>query len=183
MNSLEKLSCLATIPQHSVSVFTADWIPRVWTKPTACVCNTDNHFKPGNHWVAAYADTLENGWYFDSFGVWPIIPDHISRLRKSFKRLRWNTTHLQSLSSDVCGQYCMIFLYYMSKGLGISKDSVLIKYFSKVSLSHSQCERNKIFLLNCPRDNQYVNSSSDVKLHSYILNSFKLLAKIILNNL
>ena len=121
MNSLEVLSCLAIIPQHSVGVFPADQIPRVWTKPTAYVFNTDNHFKPGSHWVAAYADTLENGWYFDSFGLAPIIPDHINRLRKNCKRLRWNTTHLQSLSSDVCGQYCIMFLYYMSKGLGIEK--------------------------------------------------------------
>ena len=35
--------------------------------------------------------------------------------------MRWNTARLQSDSSKVCGHYCIMFLYYMSIGIGLKK--------------------------------------------------------------
>lgn len=93
----------------------------MWTKPTAFVFNTDDHTKSGMHWVAVYVNESNNGWYFDSYGLPPFVPDHINRLRRNCKHFRWNSIQLQSESSDVCGQYCLMFLYYMSSGLGMEK--------------------------------------------------------------
>ena len=73
------------------------------------------------YWVAFYIDKFSNGLYFDNFGLPPIIPDHINRLRKNCKTFRWNAIQLQNDGSDVCGQYCIMFLYYMSHGLGFNK--------------------------------------------------------------
>lgn len=93
----------------------------MWTKPTAFIVNTDDHTRSGMHWVAMYADKSCSAFYFDSFGLPPFIPDHINRLRKNCKQFRWNNVRLQSDSSDVCGQYCIMFLHYMSAGLGFEK--------------------------------------------------------------
>lgn len=119
MNSLEILKNLSVIDTHTVGVFPADQIPRVWTKPTAFVLNTDDHTKPGMHWVAVHVDKLGNAMYFDSYGIPPFIPEHFNRLRKNCKHFRWNAVQLQSESSDTCGQFCLMFLDYMSSGLGI----------------------------------------------------------------
>ena len=73
------------------------------------------------HCVAFYVDKSSNGLYFDSFGLPPIIPDYINRLRKNCKTFRWNVIQLQNYGSDACGQYCIMFLYYMSHGLGFKK--------------------------------------------------------------
>lgn len=118
MNSLEILRALALIPDHTIGVYPSDMIPETWQIPAALVFNTDNSKKPGTHWVAAYVDRKSSGYYFDSYGIKPYIPDHVMRLRKNCKTLRYNDHQLQSVSSDVCGHFCVMFLYYMACGLG-----------------------------------------------------------------
>lgn len=85
------------------------------------VINTDPHTKPGMHWIAIYVDSSGHGLFFDSYGNPPFVPDHINRLRKNCKTFRWNSLQLQSPLSDVCGQFCIMFLQYMSNGLGFEK--------------------------------------------------------------
>ena len=121
MDSLQILKSLSKIHSHTVGVFPADQIPRVWMRPAAFIVNTDDHTKSGTHWVAIYIDKCSNALYFDSFGLPPFVPDHINRLRKNCKKIRWNNVRLQSDFSDVCGQYCIMFLRYMSEGLGYHK--------------------------------------------------------------
>jgi len=72
------------------------------------------------HWVAIHVDSHGTGHYFDSYGIPPFIPDHIKSLRKNCKRFRWNSKQLQSETSDVCGQFCLMFLHYMTNGLGFN---------------------------------------------------------------
>lgn len=83
--------------------------------------NTDGHTKPGTHWVGIYVSADDDALYFDSYGLPPYIPDHIQRLRKNCKTYRWSSSLLQSATSDVCGQFCIMFLYYMSAGLGFTR--------------------------------------------------------------
>ena len=66
-------------------------------------------------------DSLGDALYFDSYGIPPFVADHIKRLRKNCKQFRWNAVRLQSDSSDVCGQYCLMFLYFMSSGVGFQE--------------------------------------------------------------
>lgn len=73
------------------------------------------------HWVGIYASATGDAWYFDSYGLPPYVPDHIRRLRSNCKTFRWNSTLLQSATSDVCGQFCIMFLYYMSSGMGFTR--------------------------------------------------------------
>ena len=121
MNSLEILQIIANLPCRSMGVSPSDEIPKRWTRPSAMVFNTDGSKKPGSHWVAIYVDDQFRGWYFDSYGIKPYIPEHINRIRKNCKSLRWNVQQLQSYESAVCGHFCVMFLYFLSFGLGFDQ--------------------------------------------------------------
>lgn len=121
MNTLEIHETLRNLPLSTRGVYPADEIPRVWTRPAGLIINTDEHDKPGEHWVAMYVDRDGRGWYFDSYGLPPIIPQHIQRLRRNCKFFRYNLKKLQSDSSDVCGQFCVVFLHFMSCGFGMAR--------------------------------------------------------------
>lgn len=73
------------------------------------IANTHTADKPGEHWVAYYYsdNTLE---FFDSYGNAPTALNMPYRT-KFRKRLIWNTKPLQSWNSDVCGQYCVYYLF------------------------------------------------------------------------
>ena len=86
--------------------------PSAYCRCIPNIVNTDDYTKPGMHWVAFYVDESSNGLYFDSFGLPPIIADHINRLRKNCKTFRWNAIQLQNDGSDVCDQYCIVFILY-----------------------------------------------------------------------
>lgn len=99
-----------------MGVFPADRIVEKWAKPCAFVLNTDNHSRPGLHWLAIYVDKNSNGWYFDSYGRAPFIREHLRVIRKNCRLLRWNTIQLQSLESSNCGHFCVMFLHFLSSG-------------------------------------------------------------------
>ncbi|XP_036150790.1 uncharacterized protein LOC118648558, partial [Monomorium pharaonis] len=106
MNSLEILRALRQLNAKYVGVYPADRLPRVWTRSTAIVANTDNHNQPGEHWVAFYVDERGTGTYFDSYGLPPLDSRFLLRLRRNSAKYRWNTVPLQGLLSQTCGQYC-----------------------------------------------------------------------------
>lgn len=114
MNSLEIFYHLSQLPNHTIRVYPSDMIPKTWEKPAALVFNTDNSKKPGTHWVAVYVDKNSQAWYFDSYGIPPLIPEHVRSLRNNCKTIRHNDQQMQSPASTVCGQFCIMFLYCMT---------------------------------------------------------------------
>ena len=141
MNNVQIRQILSRIPTHAVGVFAADQIPLVWTRPTAFIFNIQRHNKPGLHWVAIFVNKNGDAWYFDSFGVPPYIPDHINRIRRNVRKFRWNFRQLQSGTSDTCGYFCVMFLHYMSVGLGIGH---LLENFSSDLRKNDQIVRNYV---------------------------------------
>ena len=78
--------------------------------PFAFVCNTHDCDKPGQHWIALYVDADRHGAYFCSYGLPPLhgafrvfLNEHCSEWTHTAKRL-------QSPLSNVCGQYCIVYL-------------------------------------------------------------------------
>lgn len=118
MNTLQILAALESIPANFKGVYPADQIPRIWARPAALVFNTDDHNKPGTHWVAIYVNKEGRGLYFDSYGYPPIIKKHAECIRRNCTFFEWNTFRLQNEASYVCGHYCIMFLHFMSSGLG-----------------------------------------------------------------
>lgn len=121
MNTREILQCLQHIKFHTVGVYPADRIPHVWGNPSAFVFNTQKHNQHGAHWVAMYVDKNGVGWYFDSLGKAPHIPDHLRRIQRNCRLFSWNNIRLQSEYSNVCGHYCIMFLHYMCSGMGVAQ--------------------------------------------------------------
>lgn len=159
MDSLEIHRVLVNLPNHTIGVYPSDMIPETWEKPVAFVFNTDNSKKPGSHWVAVYVDKKSRGHYFDSYGLKPYIPDHIARLRKNCKTFRYNDHHLQSISSDVCGHFCIMFLFFMASGIEFqefinlfSRDThqndAIVREFVENVIAQNTTPKNKLAQLN-----------------------------------
>lgn len=132
-----------------------------WPRPYALIVNTDNHDKPGLHWVAVYLNNYGEAIYFDSYGVPPLVNSHHQRIRKNAKKYSWNTKRLQSFNSTVCGQYCVMFLYYMSHGYSLENfcnlfsdnykynDNLARKFYGKISKSKMhRYNKNQNYVLN-----------------------------------
>lgn len=154
MNSLEVYATLKTLPVYT-AVYAANRLPLSISYPCAIIVNTDPDSKPGTHWIAIYIDKFQNGEYFDSYGLPPFVSQHKKFLRANCKKFLYNTKEMQSLDSNVCGQYCLLYLYFRSRarslldfqrffsGDTLKNDKILKlnyrKYFSfvKIEKSHS----------------------------------------------
>lgn len=155
MNTREIYESLQYLPLSTFGVYPADQIPRVWTLPAGLVVNTDKGDGPGEHWVAMYVDDKRKGVYFDSYGLPPIIPQHLARLRRNCKFYRYNLKQLQSNTSDVCGQFCVVFLHLMSSGFTMSRfnslfsdnlkenDNIVREYYNTFAARRAASNNNK----------------------------------------
>ena len=153
MNTREIFVSLRYLPLATTGVYAADEIPRTWARPAGLIVNTDDHNKPGEHWVAMYVDRDGRGSYFDSYGLPPIIPQHVAGLRRNCKFYRHNLKQLQSDTSDVCGQFCIVFLHLMSFGSNLAEfnslfssdveknDKIVREYYNAFS-SHGTLKKN-----------------------------------------
>ena len=100
--------------------------------PCCYVANTDPIGRKGTHWVAVYQPNPRSLEFFDSFGAHP--NDYGFHFHK-FTITHHNTIPVQSLLSDVCGHYCIYYLYHRS--IGIPMHSIIAKL---KSLPHSKSD-------------------------------------------
>lgn len=133
MNASEVYSYLEILPAKNIGVYASDCLPRKIAPSTALIVNTDPHTKRGTHWVALYLDG--NGYleYFDSFGQPPFVLDHIRFIRRNSFLYRFNSKVLQNYDSDLCGHYCLGYLFFRSNGFTMSH---FVKLFSKNLISN-----------------------------------------------
>src|SRR5579871_3123709 len=96
-------------------VFAADEIPERFAQyPIGYVVNTDPRLLPGQHWVAYFHSSPNSNEFFDSYG------NHPSTFSlKSYPQLKYNKYCFQELESNVCGQYCIFYLYKRSKNFSL----------------------------------------------------------------
>lgn len=119
MDTLQIKRALRGLRAASIGVYAADRIPRTLSLPAAIVANTDASDKSGSHWVAFYVDKNAFATFFDSYGFPPSSPFHLERLKKNCARFQCNRKKLQSVDSQVCGEYCIMFLYHMCSGISL----------------------------------------------------------------
>ena len=72
----------------------------------------DNDKGNGTHWIATYKNN-DRVYYFDSYGVDP--PNEI--LEYYSLPILTHNFQIQKLNETNCGEYCVLFLYLMNKGL------------------------------------------------------------------
>jgi len=77
------------------------------------VVNLDPARDEGSHWVAIYVQNSTTVLYWDSYAL-PVL-EPIKEFLEEFKQVKYNTYPYQKLSTQVCGQYCIFFLYTISE--------------------------------------------------------------------
>lgn len=138
-----------------LGVFPSDKLPKSMTKPSALIINTDPSYKKGEHWVAVFFDAWNQVEYFDSYGLEPAVPEVIQFISKNVVKYSHNSVCLQSLTSSVCGMYCVFYLFYKSRGYkledicnmftndAVSNDAIVCNFVSNTfNYSHSVCCEN-----------------------------------------
>lgn len=92
----------------------------------ALIVNTDPSTKPGTHWQALWIPKTSNNnhyrscHFFDSYGTPPSNEYILKFIRKSSQVTVWSDKQMQDFDSFVCGEYCCVFLSYMTRGLSYS---------------------------------------------------------------
>ena len=73
------------------------------------IINLGNLQNGGTHWVALQFKK-NVAMYFDSFGAPP--PPNVITFAKNSKKLGYSNQITQAIESELCGWYCLAFLYY-----------------------------------------------------------------------
>lgn len=106
------------IRRYFLDVYVADQVPCIPANtdfPCCAIVNTDPISHPGQHWVALYWDSPVTGEFFDSYAERPSTL--VARWR-CFDHFSPTVPHaLQAWSSDVCGDYCLYYLYKRCRGV------------------------------------------------------------------
>ena len=139
MNTLQ-LNSLLTSYKCFIGTFPRDLLPKkkIKKRPCAIIVNTDELFNPGQHWVAIYLSGNSTAEYFDSFGMMPIHEEILIFLKRNkIKKVLYNQNQLQSITTNTCGAYCVLFVKFKC-------------------LNYTFCD-----LINCFSNNTYNN---DIKI-------------------
>ena len=111
-NNLKILNCFkGTYPINKIKFF------KTKRRPLAFVINLDPDYMPGSHWVAIFIDKKNNAIYFDSFGAKncpKLIKEYLKK--NKVKRIYLNRYMLQSITSQTCGAYTVLFLKMLCNG-------------------------------------------------------------------
>jgi len=94
-----------------------DSLPMQINNHEATVVNLDSKRNEGTHWCLIYNSPNDHKlvYYFDSYGQPP--PKLVEKyLRTSGKKIQYNTSDLQKLSSTMCGYFCVYAARELSKG-------------------------------------------------------------------
>ena len=89
-------------------VMAYDELPVGMAEPGLYIVNTGLSSTPGKHWVSVFLD--ETCEYFDSLGKPP--KEVIGFINRQGKAFTYSDTRLQGGSSDVCGDYCILYAYF-----------------------------------------------------------------------
>lgn len=75
----------------------------------------DSNKGNGTHWTMIWNCNMDACYYFDSYGI---VPPRESKdfMKRSGKKLWYNTRDIQSLTSQDCGEYCIIVILKLMQG-------------------------------------------------------------------
>ena len=84
------------------------------------VCNCCPSTQSGRHWIAVFYDRGQVE-FFDSFGLPPNAYDarivtFLANLAITTNDVLYNSVQLQSIESDACGHYCVLYGVARSRG-------------------------------------------------------------------
>ena len=101
-----------------LGVFAADELPQQLPVGSLAIINCCDRTEPGKHWIAIYQETTNRLVMFDSFGLPPSAYNLENKLPADV--IVYNNRQLQSIYSNVCGQYCLYYCYFKARGYAMS---------------------------------------------------------------
>lgn len=109
-----------------LGTFPRDLLPANPGRSRGLIINLDESTESGSHWVAIYFDDNGKADYFDSFGLPPLTLEIKKFLSENAPR-GWifNDQCFQSLSSNTCGAYCILFLKLRFKDIPFEQIKLL----------------------------------------------------------
>lgn len=113
-----------------MGVFASDSLPeKIDHFPFLLIANSDPSTDSGSHWLAFYISSQEEGEFFDSYGNQPSFYSHnfTKFMERHSREIIFNSKHIQSNRSDVCGQYCLFFLIHRARATPMEN---IIRLFS-----------------------------------------------------
>lgn len=110
---LEKWCSKLRIPLNAI--VSKDQLYRMTPIPGAYIINMDDSTGNGTHWIALWLTHPKIALYFDSFGIEP--PNAVIDFCKRFgcHNIIASDSQIQNVNSGYCGQYCLTFLYQMTR--------------------------------------------------------------------
>ena len=102
------------------------------------IFNTHYSYQPGEHWIGVIRTKSEIN-YFDSTGRDPSTYPDVAQILKlsGIKLIKWNDVLLQGFLSTTCGDYCLLFAIFWSRGCSIEDFlTVMLKISEKDTRDH-----------------------------------------------
>ena len=124
-------------------VFPKDYLKLIEEKPKLIICNTDESYRSGKHWVLFFFDS-EKVDFFDSLGENPSKygSEFIKFMEKYSEVCNFSPIRLQPLNTDLCGHYCIYFAHKCCQGydmkyiLNNMPDRMFIRKFTESYLKN-----------------------------------------------
>jgi len=100
-----------------LDVYASDLLPRSITKACTAIVNADPHTEGGSHWLAIdFRTKSSSAYYFDAYDNVSFVPDILECIKRNSTTWNYNKRQLQSLTSDVFGKYCCLFVLDIDRG-------------------------------------------------------------------
>ena len=114
--------------KYYLGCFPSDAISNCTVFPCTFILNFDPSVLGGSHWISVFVKSPQVMYYFDPLAI-PSPPLNIATFLSKFKYVYRNKFRYQSLTSNICGKYAIVFIYYMSKHLDFND---FIKFLDSV---------------------------------------------------
>ena len=132
----------------------------------------------GTHWCALVTDNRNNAIYFDSFGSPP--PTSIIKLLKKYKyKYGYTNKVIQNLRSDLCGYFCVAFIYLVTKNkptTNINKNTNIFMNLFEDLTSVRSVKNEYILALFFKKRNKTIlfNKNNTISRDNHLDNDFKI---------
>lgn len=116
--------------RYFCGVYAANRLPLIpLNRPSFVIANTDDDTRPGTHWVCFYMPIFGTGvHYFDSLGNPPQVPNFLRFIALNGGLYSSCYRQIQSVYSDVCGEFCCTFVLYCSMGYSLVEFKQLFRF-------------------------------------------------------
>ena len=131
----------------------------------------------GTHWVALVTDKKQ-AIYFNSFGTAP--PINIIKLLKKYNyKYGYTNKVIQSTRSDLCGYFCVAFIYFLTKNKPTTSLNTNTNIFMNVfeDLNKVQSVKNEYILaLFFKKRNKTIlfNKNNTISRDNHLENDYKI---------